>query len=354
MPRFPVRRKLDLPTYVGQRSATFAFSIVDAVTGYRRVVKPAREPVPTLNHNTASTIKRTLGSVYLNREDTAAFSSISSRLEVSMLIDDESFPLGRYVPSDWARFESTAGKTSSASFYDEGFIVDQQITSAFGALTTSGEFVTAMIARFLRNFPVEYSTENSNFTSLGSWSAGTRGGYLLEQLALDGDYLSPWFDHQSIMRFIRNFNPADQLPTFDLDLGKRVLQSDVVETDNLIDAPNRFVVIGNGVASLEGPPVVGIADVPNSAPHSILNRGFIIPDVSSRQLRSIEQAQAVAENLVQRQTLFEQVELLTPPDPRHDSYDVIRWQNENWLEISWSLPLREGSPMRHTLRKIYS
>ena len=43
----------------------------------------------------------------------------------------------------------------------------------------------------------------------------------------------------------------------------------------------------------------------------------------------------------------------TIPDPRHDGYDVIRWQGFNWLELGWSLPMIEGSSMSHTLRKSY-
>jgi hypothetical protein len=52
--------------------------------------------------------------------------------------------------------------------------------------------------------------------------------------------------------------------------------------------------------------------------------------------------------------VFERVELSTPPDPRHDSHNVIRWQGENWLELAWSMPLVEGGEMRHVLRKAYT
>ncbi len=348
-------KKLELPDYVGQRSATFRFDIVDAVTGYRRAIRPITNSAPTLRHNTLGTIKRILSGLLLGVDDTAVFNSISSRLELFMLVGGQEFALGRYVPSDWPRFPSTGGTTSAVSFFDEGFIVDQQIVNAFGASTILSEFVSVMLERFLANYPVQFTIEPSDFVSLGSWGAGTRGGFIVEQLALDGDYLAPWFDNQSIMRFIRNFNPASSIPDFDFDTGNRVLRENITESDNLTNAPNRFVVIGNGAASIEsGAAIVGVADVPNSAPHSIMNRGFIIPEVVTRQIDSGAQATAIAENLVQRQTLFEQTELYTPPDPRHDSYDVIRWQGENWLEIEWSLTCREGAPMKHTLRKTYT
>lgn len=346
--------RLDLPRFVGQRSATFRFDLVDAVTGYRRSITPMRNTAPVIRHNTAATIKRTLTQLYLDPVDTAAFNSVSSRLEPFMLIGGEEFPLGRYVPSDWPRFLSTGGTTSVASFYDEGFIIDQQVTTGFGALNTTAEVVSAMLERFLTRFPVKYTIEPTSFVSLGSWGIGTRGGLIIEQLALDGDYLAPWFDHQSIMRFKRSFNPGDELPMFDFDGGNHVLRENIVESDNLIEAPNRFIVIGNGAASVEtGAAVVGSADVPNSAPHSIVNRGFVVPEVVTRQIQSAAQATAIAANLAQRQILVEQTELQTVPDPRHDSYDVIHWRDVNWLEIAWTLTLSEGAPMSHTLRRAY-
>lgn len=349
--------KLQLPAYVGQRSITFRFDIVDSVTGYRRTVQPLRSGVPTLKHNTAATVTRSLTDLQLAPSDVATFSSITSRLEPFMVVGSEIFSLGHFIPADWARrrFSSRADAVIGVSaWYDEMFIIDQQISTGFGALTPSGEVISAMLRRFLSQFPVNYRLEPTTFSGLGSWGPGTRGGVIIEQLALDGDYLSPWFDVTSTLQFIRSFDPAEKLPDFDFDVDFRVLRENIIESDNLIDAPNRFVVIGNGADALGGnADVIGFADVPTSAPHSIANRGFVIPSVQNRQVGSSAQAGAIARNMVQRQTLIEQVELETLPDPRHDSYDVIHWQDENWLEVAWSLPMVDDGRMSHTLRKVY-
>jgi hypothetical protein len=79
----------------------------------------------------------------------------------------------------------------------------------------------------------------------------------------------------------------------------------------------------------------------------------VIPQVEDRQIGSVPQAVAIAENLAQRQLIFETIELETPPDPRHDSYDVFQFGGENWLEISWSMELIEGGTMTHIGRKAY-
>lgn len=355
MPRFARTRAetiLDGPAYVSQRSTSWRFDLVDAVTGYRRAIHPVISGAAGIRHDTRSTIKRQISGLFLNAEDTAAFSSLSSRLEPFMIVGDEEFQVGRYVPSDWARFTVTSGTASSVSFYDEGFIIDQQITNAFGANEVLGEMVGSMINRFMQRFPtLRYYVVGTQpfYVSIGSWSAGTRGGFILSQLALDGDYLSPWFDNSSVLQFRRDLEPMAQ---FDFDAGQ-VNRDSIVESDNLIDAPNRFVVVGNG-ASAMNEEIVGVAEVPSSAPHSKLNRGFVVTDVISRQVTTKEQAAAIAQNLVRNQTLIEQVDLQTPPDPRHDSYDTIKWRGELWTEIAWTLPFSPTSSMSHTLKKVYS
>lgn len=348
---------LDAPASLGQRSATWRFDIVDVVTGYRRTINPIMTGSAGIRHDTRSTIKRNITGLTLSAADTAVFNSLSSRLEPFMIIKGEAFQVGRYVPSDWARFPQTRGTTSSASFYDEGFIVDQQITNAFGANDPAGETAFSMISRFVAQYPITSYIEppgpSEAFTSVGSWSAGTRGGFILDQLALDGNYLSPWFDNSSVLQFKRAVDPAGELPSFDFDDGHSVIRNSIVESDNLIDAPNRFVVVGNSSAALENA-LVGVADVPSSAPHSIANRGFVVADVSSRQVTTSGQAAAIALNLVRNQTLVEQADLSTLSDPRHDSYDIILWQEEKWVEVAWTLPFDTTASMSHTLRKVYS
>lgn len=350
----PPNPKLDLADYVGQRTSTFLFDIVDSVTGYRQEVNPVQDSVPTLTHDTSRTIKRQIMGLFFGVEDTALFNVVTSRLEVAMQLDDVLYPLGRYIPNSQLIFESTGRAQSSVTFYDEGFIVDQQLSKGFGS-SAFGESIQITLSHLLSPLPIQFTIEPSPFAATVSWSAGTRRGYIVEQLALDGDWFSPWFDNTNVMRFIRSFDPALAIPTFDLDEGNKVFRGRVTRSSDLISAPNQFIVISNGVSAggSESSEAVGVYNVPDSAPHSALNRGFIIPQVETRQLSDQSQAAAVANNIGQRQTIFETIELYTAPDPRHDSHDVLRWQEANWLEIGWSLPLIEGGQMQHIARKVY-
>lgn len=351
--------KLDLLSYVGQRVATYRFELVDSRTGYRRVVHPLADSVPTLSHDVNRTITRRLDNLVFTVDESDLINVITSRIEPFMVIDDVDYPLGRYMYNNETLIQFTAGEVSSGSLYDEGFIVDQRIAESFSqdslALVQFGteRRIEFLLAGLLLDLPIEFSVEPSPFSSSSTgWPAGTSRGFIIEQLCLDGDYFSPWFSNDKKMHFIRSFDPVTAVPRFDLDTGNRVLRERIFRTNDLIEAPNVFIVISNGSEAQEVE-ITGRYDVPTSAPHSVFNRGFVIPFVENRQIESSEQANAVARNIGQRATIFERVEFYTPPDPRHDGYDVLRWQGENWLELAWSLPLIEGAAMQHLARKSY-
>ena len=153
-------------------------------------------------------------------------------------------------------------------------------------------------------------------------------------------------------RFIRTFNPANKVPDFDWDSGNQIIRDSIIKTDDLLTAPNTFIVISN-TSSATDSEVVGRASVPPNAPNSIANRGFEIVSVEDLQLTDPQQAQAAAEGLVNRRTIYERASVSIAPDPRFDSYNVIYWQGSHWMSLSWSMVLAEGAPMTHTIRRAY-
>jgi hypothetical protein len=354
---FPHDPILDLESWVGQRQATFRFDRSNGVTGEKLgEVTPLRGA--TLSHDTSRIIKRQL-SLSLGIVDTAAINVVTDRISPFMVFPDGTeYPLGRYMFTDASRqvFSSgipgqhTAGGLADVPLNDEMFLVDQQIEEGINAVGTP---VATAIIEVLEDLDVQLVLEASPYTSMESWGIGTSRGSILEALSVSGDYFSPWFGNDAKLHFIRSFDPAAQLPDFDYDENNKVLRDAILETDDLLTAPNRFIVVSNASSNPETE-TVGTADVPANAPHSIPNRGFVIPLVQDLQLSDSTQATAVAQGLAQRFTVFERVGLTTPPDPRHDSYNVIRWQGENWLELAWTMPLVEGGGMSHLFRKAYT
>ena len=354
---FPHDPLLDLDPWVGQRQCTFRFDRSNRVTGEKLgEINPIRGA--TLTHDTTRTIKRQL-SMSLGVADTATIEVITDRISPFMVFPNgQEYPLGNYMFTDTSRqvyFAAAAGShtgggLANVTLNDEMFLVDQQITAGINAVNAG---VTAAIIDTLDGLPVTFTLEPTPYNSTESWGIGIGRGQILESLSVSGDYFSPWFGNDGKMHFIRTFDPATQIPDFDFDEGKKVIREPIVETDDLITAPNRFVVISNS-SETAATEVVGIYDVPPIAPHSIVNRGFVIAQVEDLQLSDAAQATSVARGLGMRQTVFERVNLTTAPDPRHDSYNVIKWQGDLWLELAWSMALVEGGAMGHLLRKAYT
>ena len=343
---------LDFSSYVGQRSATFQFDLVDGTTGENKgTLTPIRDSPASITHDTTRTIKREL-SLNLGVVDGTRVNTLRDRVKVSMIIGGSSYPLGRFLWADDSRNKTSSGSIHNSKLIDEMFIIDQKMDLGFTAAGT----VDQSIRNLLVNLPgIELDMEVSGVLATGSWTAGTSRAKVLADLCVQGGYFSPWFDNVGILRIIRAFDPADKIPTFDFDSGNRVIRDSISETNDLLEAPNKFVVISNAsTGSSATVAAVGTYYVPSSAPHSIENRGFSIPDIRDIQVSNPQQAQLAAETIGISNTVFERVQLATPPDPRHDSYDVVFWDNQKWLELSWSMPLIEGAPMQHVMRKAYT
>lgn len=340
---------LDLDPWVGQRQASFRFELINGVTGVRLGdLTPLRSA--TLSHDTTRTIKRQL-SIDLGVADTAAVNPITDRILVFMVFPSGAeYPLGRYMFTDASAMVTTSGRLGSMVLNDEMFLVDQEITE--GILGT-GFSIVNLITQTLEGLPITYSIENTVFSSVENWGIGSSRGQVLESLAVTGDYFSPWFDNNGVLKFIRTFSPAESLPDFDWDNSNKVIRANILETSDVLTAPNRFIVISNAAVDPEQE-VTATADVPATAPHSVANRGFVIADVQDLQVADSVQATAVVNGIANRFTIFERVGISTAPDPRHDGYNVIRWQGSHWLELAWTLPLTAGAAMSHLLRKAYA
>jgi hypothetical protein len=290
-----------------------------------------------MTHDTNRTIKRNL-NLTLGKADTAEINPISDRLDVYMDLSGVAYPLGRFIFTDFTAQKFTSGSLANVALVDQMYIIDQELEIGYGG---RNQVVTAAIIGALQGFPFEYEIEASSFISGESWAAGTRRGQVLSTLATTGDYFTPWFGSDKKLHFIRAFDPATKVPAFDFDAGNQVLRASITETNDLLSAPNRI-------------PIYGVADIPISAPHSVPNRGFVIPQVIDLQSTDKVQAAAIARNLALRQSVLEYTNVTTASDPRHDSYDVIFWDDQLWLEVGWSMQLVSGGQMTHTLQKAYS
>lgn len=376
---------------IGQRQASFSFDLI-GIDGYRDPdpLTPLRDTSPAISHDTTRTVKRTM-SLALGVADTARFDPVYHRVEVSMTVGGTTYPLGRYMAADRTRADFATNMTQgSVAFTDELAQVTVPLEKGFSApqsgnngAATTGENIVTLVRALLGRFrlfdphdawggvgtvvpvvietggyiPVEIDIEPTPFLSTNAWRAGTTGGQVLEDLALTGDYWSPWMDNTGTFRMIRTFDPftPSVVPLSNWDDTRAAIRGTVSYTDDLLTAPNRFVVISNkGAGTNALGAIVATYDTPAGAPWSIENRGFVIPQITDAPVDSAVAARALVRNIGRRAQVFERAQVSTPPDPRHDSYDVVIWKGSKWLELAWTLTLVEGAPMVHTLRKVYA
>ncbi|MCZ7478874.1 hypothetical protein [Micromonospora sp. WMMC273] len=346
----------DLPRYVGQRSGTFRWRLLDGVTGVvRGELHPLRDTSPQLSHDTTSTISRRVSQVTLGAVDAGLINPLRDRVELSMVTVTgrrrEERPLGRYMVADATSLETSGGTTAPITLYDEMFVVDQELDAGFNA---GGRAVDQAAYALLDGLPIgDVQIDATDQTADNGWSAGTSRASALADLANLGGYFKPWFNHRHQLRMMRAFEPAARPPTIDLDASPRVVAGSVTRSNDLLTAPNRYVVVSNAVGEEQTAPIVGTYDVPSSAPHSIQQVGYVRPKVTDAQVSSVTQARIYARTLGIQDAVYERVELTTPADPRHDGYDVVRWDGLLWLETAWQMTLTVGGPMRHTLRRAY-
>lgn len=358
----PLDPLLDLFTYRGQRTERFVYQLINGVTnaplGW---ITPEKGQSPTLSHSTTQAIKRRL-SLSLGVSDTTEINPITDRILPFMIVGGVTWPLGRYMFTDETDFLTTGGGRGTFTLLDEGFIIDQPLDTAFTA--PQSEFsasisisiaVTVGVLALLDTvvYPiVGRDVEYTPFPAIGSWSAGQTRGQILDAYATQGDYFPYWMDNTSKFRMIRTKDPGTSIPDFDFDAGNKIKRDSISLTSDVLTAPNRFVVISNSGTALNEA-IVGSYDIPPSAPHSIANRGFVIPRTENLQVDTVMQANAAARNIGIRNTVYERVSLRTALDPRHDSFNIVRFNGDNWLELGWSMELTPGGDMEHTMRKAY-
>ncbi len=339
---------LDFAPHVGKRTENYTFQWVDGVTGQIYGYVHPRIDSVTLNHDTESSTKRTL-DMWLDFRETALINIVRDRIKPFVEINGITYPLGKYMFTDNTENVKSEGTYGSYSLSDETFAIDTELDKGFSPKERA---IPVIIRRLLAELPfIVTRIASSPFQALGSFGIGTSRLQVIETYQELGDYMPFWMDHDGVFRLIRTKDPAISIPDFSYDDNPSIVPG-IAKTTDLLSKPNRYIVIGDTTSS-DSIELVGRADIPASAPHSKNNRGFFVPKIIRMSVASLGQANVIARNLALRDTIIENLEFDTPIDPRHDSYNVVHMLGENWIEYSWSMNLRPGGLMHHSVRRYY-
>lgn len=343
------------------RQATWRFDLLDSNLQILGVLPVDRTSVPTMQVDTSRAIKRTLTGLVLPPGGIDDVDVIKERVQVTMIVDDGlEFPQGVFLFSDVSRIVLSSGVSidvGSISMVDQLLIVDQQTDTSISF--PPSKQITVAITELLDPLPIQFSIDPSGAVISAAqeavaWPAGTSRLRIVNELGSMIGYTDLCFENDGIGRMKLMPNPLTEPESNVIfyPIGGRTYRVSTTRSTNLLELPNQFVVVNSGATTA---PVYGKYNIPDNAPHSAANRGFVISHVE--QLQGIDtnaEASVAAESLARQWRFpYETVEFAGPPDPRHDCYNVIDFEGVRFLELGWRLPLREGSDMTHTLRRTY-
>jgi len=349
---------------VSQRAASWRFDLLDQS---RQVIQASlqvnRDQPPQLSVDTSKATKRTLTGLQLTPDVINDIDVIQDRLGLTMLFHDGTEkPQGVFLFSEvtaviLSSMDDTVLSVPALNLVDQSLIVDQQTDRTIAY--SPGKRITDAIIELLSELPIQFVVDSSGAVISSSqeaiaWPAGTSRLRIVNELAAMIGYHELYFDNAGVAQLHLMPNPetAAEDVVIDYPMGGRTYLGLTTKTTNLLDLPNRFVVVNNGATQAS---VYGVYDIPDSAPHSAANRGYVRAHVEQMQGIDTNDDAALAARALARswQFPYETVQFSGPPDPRHDTYNVIDYEGTRYLELSWSMTCRDGMPMQHNVRRTY-
>jgi hypothetical protein len=344
------------------RGASWRFELYDGDEYQGNLTMVDRGSAPTLSVDVSRAIKRTLTNVILMPNEINEVNVVRWSMKLVMELSDGTlWPQGVFRWADVSRpivsdMDDIVQMGAICSFTDQLMIVDQQMDRSVSY--APGTNITDAIAELLAELPIAFSVLSSSAmispqAEAIAWTIGTSRLKIINDLAAMIGYHDLYFDNAGVGQLSLMPDPlivnADVLQ---YPKGKRTFFGTGTRSTNLLDLPNRFVVVNNGATQV---PVYGEYDIPLDAPHSFESRGFFVTHVEQFQgLASNADAQNAAEALGRLWRFpYETVEFAGPPDPRHDHYNIVNFEGDQFLELSHSMSLKDGTDHKHVLRRTY-
>jgi hypothetical protein len=306
----------------------------------------------TITWNGTARVQRTCSGV---RFDNAGWNDVNPFTDwlLPVIVDDGvDRPLGLFtVLDDTRRFIGPENQSLPSPYLADGAVLLDQ-PSLFTLAGRLGEQLSSVAERFLDAAGVTRRVVVPTGDTVGEPVAVPAGNTYLDGLlgiALLAGFLPPYFDAHGVLRF-EPPRPITDAAVVEHDGATIVAESRVV-SDDLLDAPNTFLVVGGGATNA---PVLAVAEVSPSAPNSIINRGGrrVTKVIREQGIVNATQAEQIARTIAATDPRsYGQVSFTTPPDWRHDSYTLVNVYGETYRETQWSLDLSPNGLMTHVVTK---
>lgn len=338
---------------VSARAESVVYDVLDLNRNVIGRVNPSADSPPRLQVSTSARFTRTLSGVELDEADAAAINPASDRMRPSWVIEGTEYPLGVFLVADDRRRISTRPTVTERGWVDDSFEMAQPIETSVGF--SAGTNLSAAILSALGGLLIDVQVDPTSavLTEPVAWAPGTNRADIVESLCATAGFLPPHSSATGTYRCVTAPDLTVAVPDFTYPVGSVIVDESRVESDDWLSTPNRYIVI-NSAPTLS--PVVGVFDVPASAPYSIAARGFVVSEVLDQQgVATFTDAQLAAMTAwATAAREFTTGMFATAMVPTHDVWNVVQvGTSELWLEVGWSATLVAGTEQQHELRRLY-
>jgi hypothetical protein len=340
---------------LGQRADDFSFELLGpgrASLGFLNVV--ADTQTPSVQLDTTRTSFRLMNGVEVVATDLSQIDLFNDRVRPWMTLQNGSrYPLGVFMFGEQVENPYSWGTVWTPSLFDETFIVDQAMSRPVSLPIDSSVLKLYQQLTDELNLPdVSYSVEDVQATSPVTWKVGESRYVILKALATLLGCFPPHFTNAGTF-MLRTF-PAVGDTSVDhvYDVGTRILDGTSQIVSDAYLAPNQWIVIGDSTTT----PIIGIYNLPDSAPASAANRGFVVtaPPISLPGLKYAPWADVIARNAALTDTTaYGKGKFEGTADPRHEVFDTISLFGLRYLETGWQLQCTSGGTHQHSMQRIY-
>lgn len=339
---------------VSQRAEGYEFLLLDSQNNRIGVIHP--QLGVSIQHDTSQAIMRRMTSFKVSPDEFGDVNPIADRVMPRMILQNGStFPLGVFLFADTPAPEWSFGSMYDATLVDQGHILGQALRYPIGF--NAGDLVTDCLRRVAETAGISTAYIDPSSATLGApltFLAGGSDTYMKIMVLLCGlaGFYAPYFDNFGLLRCRVAVDPATSTPSLTYAAGGRIIAGSIIRSNNLLSAPNVYIVYDNSATAA---PVRAEYVIPDSAPHSIARRGYAIPKVvEAPAIGNNDQAYAYAKQLAQTEpAAYETVNFQGANDPRHDTFDVIDFLGQVYIETAWSFVCSPGGPMGHELKRVY-
>ena len=339
------------------RADRFRYEVTDKLGVTIGEVHPDATHNPTVTNDTGRTIPRTLDNIRLPPSEFDAINPVRDRIRPQVILQNDAvFDLGLFVFADDSHPVREWGRERAVQLRDKMHLLDQKGATTSGSKAKANVVQRAVdFARTVLNASEVQATAHPQALKapLLFDPSATVQDIVNAHLALVG-YLPCFFDRKGVLQIRPAPLDLDKaVADLEYEHGGRIERDTIVESDDLLNAPNLFMVYDStGVGTF----AVGKYAIPSSAPHSKENRGCEVRRVESMQgIENATQATTAAKTLAttDRKSTYDWRTWRSTLDPRHETWNVVKLLGRNYQEVSWSMELRATGRMVHNARRVY-